>query len=204
MVATNLPLVVEGHPMNIAFCIYDGMTALDFVGAYDPITRLDRMEFAPVSWDVCGRTETVTANRLEFEVDCVEPDLGNYDLVFLPGGYATRTLRHDDSFLRWLRTAATCDYLTSVCTGSLLLGAAGFLDGREATTHPNEFDTLMEYAEVVDNRVVQDGNVITGRGVSSAVDLGLYVVEILSDAETREAIADQMDYPYGKDVFPDE
>lgn len=190
--------------MNVAFCLYDGMTALDFVGAYDPITRLDRMDFAPMNWDVCAQTETVTANRLKFEVDRIKPDLGDYDLVFLPGGYATRSLRHDESFLKWLQTAATCEYLTSVCTGSLLLGAAGFLDGRRATTHPSEFDTLREYAEVVNNRVVQDGNVITGRGVSSAVDLGLYVVEMLSDAETREAIAEQMDYPYGEGVFSSE
>ncbi|WP_240145857.1 DJ-1/PfpI family protein [Halococcus salsus] len=86
----------------------------------------------------------------------------------------------------------------------MLLGAAGFLQGRRATTHPSELDTLAEYAEVVDNRVVRDGNVITGRGVSAAVDLGLYVVEMLSDVETREAIAKQMDYPYGEAVFNDE
>jgi transcriptional regulator GlxA family with amidase domain len=196
-----LLLVVEEHPMNIAFCIYNGMTALDFVGAYDPITRLDRMGFLPLNWDVCAHTEPVTANQLKFDVDRVGNDLGDYDLLFLPGGYATRDLRHDESFIEWLQTASTCEYLTSVCSGSLLLDAAGFLDDRRATTHPSEFDTLMEYAEVVDDRVVQDGNIITGRGVSSAIDLGLYVVEILSDAETREAIAEQMDYPYGEDVF---
>lgn len=190
--------------MNVAFCIYDGMTALDFVGAYDPITRLKRMDFMPLDWDVCARGETVTANRLSFEVDRVKPDLDNYDLVFLPGGYATRDLRHDESFIGWLRTAATCEYLTSVCTGSLLLGAAGFLNGRRATTHPTEFETLAEYAEVVDDRVVQDSNVITGRGVSSSIDLGLYVVEVLSDAETRKVISEQMDYPYGEDSISEE
>ena len=115
--------------------------------------------------------------------------------MFLPGGYATRDLRHDEVFAEWLRSAAPCEYKTSVCTGSLLLGAAGLLVGRRATTHPSEFDTLAEYAEIVDDRVVQDGNLITGRGVSSALDLGLYVVETLSDAETRTAIAKQMDFP---------
>ena len=187
--------------MNVAFCIYDGMTVLDFVGAYDPITRLDRMEFMPLSWDVCAPTEGVSANRLEFGVDRVRPDLGAYDLVFLPGGYASRELLEDRSFLEWLETAASCEYLTSVCTGSLLLGAAGFLDGKRATTHPSAFDALEEYATVVDERVVEDGSVITGRGVSSSIDLGLYVVETLTDAETRAAIAEQMDYPYGEDVF---
>jgi cyclohexyl-isocyanide hydratase len=200
-VGTDLSLAIRRDLMNVAFCIYDGMTVLDFVGAYDPITRLDRMNFIPMEWDSCARTEAVTANQLTLSVDRVEPDLGEYDLVFIPGEYATRTLRHDEAFLDWLRTAASCEYLTSVCTGSLLLGAAGFLKGRQATTHPSEFDTLAKYAEVVRDRVVHDRNVITGRGVSSAIDLGLYVVEMLSDVETRGAVADQMDYPYGENVF---
>jgi cyclohexyl-isocyanide hydratase len=187
--------------MRVAFCSYDDMTALDFVGAYDPITRVDRMGFMPVDWDVCARTETVAADGLSLDADRVKPDLGGYDLVFLPGGPATRELRRDGSFVEWLRTAESCDYLTSVCTGSLLLGAAGFLDGKRATTHPDAFDLLAEYAEVVEDRVVRDGNVVTGRGVSSSLDLGLYVVELLADAETRSAVAEQMDYPYGADAL---
>lgn len=188
--------------MNVAFVVFDGMTALDFVGGYDPITRLDRMDFRSLEWDVCARNETVTADRLQFRVDRVAPDLGEYDLVYLPGGYATRDLAEEAAFVEWIRTAAPAEYKVSVCTGALLWGAAGFLDGRRATTHPNAFEALSEYAEVVDDRVVRDGPVITGRGVSSSVDLGLYVVEVLSDAETREAIAEQMDYPYGEGVFP--
>ena len=190
--------------MNVAFCIYDGITVLDFVGAYDAVTRLERMDFMPLEWDVCAPTERVNADRLDLGVDRVEPDLGAYDLVFLPGGYATRELQDDRAFLEWLETAEGCEYLISVCTGSLLLGAAGFLDGKRATTHPNAFGDLAAYAEVVDERVVEDGNVITGRGVSSSIDLGLYVVETLSDADTRKTIAEQMDYPYGKAVFSDE
>lgn len=92
------------------------------------------MNFVDLDWDVCAQSETVTADRLRIEVDRIEPDLGEYDLVFLPGGPATRDLCDDESFLAWLRTATDCDYLTSVCTGTLLLGAAGFLDGRRATT----------------------------------------------------------------------
>lgn len=190
--------------MKVAFVAYDGMTALDFVGAYDPITRLDRMGFRPLEWDICAQSATVTANGLTLEADRVEPDLGDYDLVFVPGGTAARELRHDPSVIEWLQTAESCEYKTSVCTGSLLLGAAGFLDGRRATTHPTEFETLEQYAAVVEDRVVQDGDVITGRGVSSAIDLGLYIVAMLSDRESREAIAHQMDYPYGAELFDGE
>ncbi|MDZ7850085.1 MAG: DJ-1/PfpI family protein [Halodesulfurarchaeum sp.] len=186
--------------MKIAFVAYDGMTALDFVGAYDPITRLDRMGFRPLEWDICAQSTTVTANGLTLKVDRIEPDLGDYDFVFVPGGTATRELQHEPEFIAWLETAAACRYKTSVCTGSLLLGAAGFLNGRRATTHPSEYETLEQYASVVEDRVVQDGDVITGRGVSSAIDLGLYIVEMLADRETREAIARQMDYPYGAEL----
>ncbi|UWG48214.1 Putative intracellular protease/amidase [Halanaeroarchaeum sp. HSR-CO] len=182
--------------MNVAFCAYDGMTALDFVGGYDPITRLHRMDFLPLEWDVCARTETVTTDGLTLDVDQVKPDLGSYDLVFVPGGMATRALRHDESFVEWIGTASESEYVTSVCTRSILLGAAGLLEGRSATTHPSAFGLLEKYAEVVDDRVVHDGPVITGRGVSSSLDLGLYIVEELSDRDTRRAIAEQMDYPY--------
>lgn len=185
--------------MNVAFVIYDGMTALDFVGAFDPITRLGTMGFMDIAWDVCARTETVeAAGGLGFTVDRVSPDLGEYDLLFVPGGFVARDLRDDDDFIQWIRSADAADYKTSVCTGSLILGGAGYLQGKRATTHPSAYELLAEYCDVVDERVVHDGNVITGRGVSSSIDLGLYVVEELSDRETREQIQRQMDYPYGE------
>jgi len=90
--------------------------------------------------------------------------------------------------------AGDADLLASVCTGSLLLGAAGFLDGVPATTHPSAYDDLAEYCEVRGDRVVDAGDVVTARGVSSSLDLGLYLVERLADETTRREIAAQMDY----------
>jgi len=85
----------------------------------------------------------------------------------------------------------------SVCTGSLLLGAAGFLKGRRATTHPNALEALKTYcATVVAARVVDEGDVITAVGVTSAVDLGLTLVARIAGEEARERIAEQMDYPH--------
>lgn len=85
----------------------------------------------------------------------------------------------------------------SVCTGALLLGAAGFLQGMRATTHPNAYKELEQYcADVVDERIVDSGNIITARGVTSSIDLGLYVVERLAGIDARNRIAAQMDYPY--------
>lgn len=183
--------------MNVGFVVYDGMTALDFVGAFDPVTRLTTMDFRDdLTWDVCARREVVTATgNLRFEADRISPDLGEYDLIVVPGGFVTRDLADDESFVEWIRTAADCDWKASVCTGSLLLGAAGFLDGRRATTHPMAFDDLAAYCEVVDERVVEDGDTITARGVTSALDLGLYLVEKFEDEETRAQIQAQMDYP---------
>lgn len=188
--------------MDVAFAIFDDMTALDFVGAFDPITRIGTMGFADLEWDVCARTETVmAAGGLAFRPDRLEPDLGDYDVIVVPGGSGTRKREDDEAFLGWLRTAAPCDLKVSVCTGSLLYGAAGFLQDRRATTHPSAYDRLAEYCEVAEDRVVDDGDLITARGVSSSIDCGLYVVERLTDRETREAIREQMDYPYGADAL---
>ncbi|MFD0131711.1 DJ-1/PfpI family protein, partial [Bacillus subtilis] len=81
-----------------------------------------------------------------------------------------------------------------VCTGSLLFGSAGFLNGKTATTHPNAFEDLMKYCKVVDKRIVDEGSVITARGVSSSIDLGLYLYEKLAGYEAKEKIRIQMDY----------
>jgi cyclohexyl-isocyanide hydratase len=96
-----------------------------------------------------------------------------------------------------LRTADACKYKVSVCTGALLLGAAGFLTGKTATTHRTAFNDLKPYcASVVDQRIVDEGDVITARGVTSSIDLGLYLCEKLAGHEVKERIRQQMDYEH--------
>jgi len=108
-----------------------------------------------------------------------------------------RSLQHDAKFVDWLRTAGEASLKVSVCTGALLLGAAGFLKGRRATTHPSAYGELEPYcATAMKARVVDEGDVVTARGVSSSIDLGLHIVQRLAGAEARERIAAQMDYPY--------
>ena len=185
--------------MRIAFVIYDDMTALDFIGAYDPLTRLHTMNLLPdVSWNVCATTTTVRDGEgLRFAPDTVGQPLTGYDLVFVPGGFGTRTLMDDSDFIAWIKTAAETPLLASVCTGSLLLGAAGLLENMRATTHPTAYEDLRPFCrEVVDERIVDEGRVITGRGVTSAIDLGLYLVEKLAGRAIRQRIQTQMDYPY--------
>jgi transcriptional regulator GlxA family with amidase domain len=185
--------------MRIAFVLFDQMTTLDFVGFYDAVTRLKIMNLMEdVSWDLCALTERVTDELgVIIEIKHIAPDLSSYDMIFVPGGRGTRTLRNEPTMVDWLKTAAGVQYKISVCTGALLLGAAGYLEGRRATTNPPAYELLEPYcAEVVRARIVQDGYVITGGGVATSIDLGLYVLELLTDAETVKHIAQSMDYPY--------
>lgn len=186
--------------MKTAFIIFDQMTVLDLIGAYDPLTRLKSMNILPdFEWDICAFTEEVTDDKgLRLSPDIVGQSLGGYDLIFVPGGFGTRALQFNTGFTDWLKTASPVKLKVSVCTGALLMGAAGFLAGKRATTHPSAFGELEPYCEtVVNQRVVDEGKVITGRGVSSSIDLGLHLVERLSGSDARTIIAKQMDYPYG-------
>lgn len=185
--------------MRTAFIIFNRMTALDFIGVYDPLTRLKSMQLiSSFEWDVCAvAADVADGNGMRFTPDRVAEPLSQYDLVVVPGGFGTRILQHDEAFINWLRTSEPVKVKASVCTGSLLLGAAGFLKGRRATTHPSAFQELKPYcAQVIDERVVGEGGIITARGVTSAIDLGLYLVERLAGAEARARVAKQMDYPY--------
>ena len=185
--------------MKAAFIVFDRMTSLDFVGFYDPVTRLRSMKIVDdFNWCICSPVGSVVDDRgLRIHVDAVAEPLSSYDMVFVPGGFGTRTLRDDDIFINWLKSSERVPLKVSVCTGALLLGAAGFLRGRRATTHPSAFKELEPYCErVLPDRVVDDGDIITARGVSSAIDAGLHVVERFAGVEARDRVATQMDYPY--------
>lgn len=185
------------NPMKIAFLLFDGITALDFIGFYDPVTRLKTMGFInDLEWDICALKEIITDDRgLSIKADKVLNHLYNYDCIFIPGGLGTRKLQHDKEFIEWVRTGSSAKYKISVCTGSLILGSAGFLNGISATTHTKCHKELAKYCpNVVNKRIVDQGSVITAAGVSSAIDLGLYIVEKLSSKEVKEKIALQMEY----------
>ena len=185
--------------MKIGFVIYQGMTALDFIGVYDPLTRLKTRDFiSDLEWDICAYSSEVKDNTgLAFAPTKVGESLGEYDMIVVPGGFGSRKLVDDADFIGWLRTAESCGLKVSVCTGSLLLGAAGFLEGKKATTHPDAFGELRKFcSEVVDLRVVDEGDVITAGGVSSSIDLGLYLCRKFRGRDASEKIRRQMDYPY--------
>jgi transcriptional regulator GlxA family with amidase domain len=185
--------------LKAAFVVFDHMTLLDFIGFYDPLGRLKTMKLLPaLEWNVCAMRGKVVDDRgLEMLADRAGQSLEGFDLLFVPGGFGTRGLQHDAAFMEWLRTGAAARLKVSVCTGALLLGAAGWLRGLRATTHPNALEELASYCgTVVEERIVDEGDVITAGGVATSIDLGLHVVERLAGAQARDRIAKQMDYPY--------
>ena len=188
--------------MKAALIVFDRMTYLDFVGFYDPVTRLKSMNILPdFEWRILSNRAQVADDRgaagMKMLPQSVLEPLDGYDLLFVPGGMGTRSLQHDREFIDWLRTAAPVKHKVSVCTGALLLGAAGFLRGKRATTHPSALKELEPYCgRVVADRIVDEGDVVTGSGVATSLDLGLQIVERFAGPEARARVAKQMCYPY--------
>jgi cyclohexyl-isocyanide hydratase len=189
----------EEFAMRVAFVLFDGMTSLDFFGFFEPVTLLKSLDLLPdLEWEVCARSAEVRDDKgLTIRAGKVVETLEGYDVVFLPGGRIARTLKDDASFIGWIRSAESCQYKVAVCTGSLLLGAAGFLVGRTATTNPRAYEVHSAYTHNVARvRIVDDQNVITAGAVATSIDLGLYVCEKLAGAEARRKVQMQIDYPY--------
>lgn len=183
--------------MKIAFIIYGGMTTLDFIGVYDPVTRLKTMGFIKdLTYDVCSdNNPVISAEGLEIIPDKVKNDLSEYDYIIVPGGEGIKKIVNNDAFLSWLKSARPGSTIASVCGGSIILGLAGMLKGRKATTHPALMDYLRKFTpEAQNKRLVQDENIITARGVTSSIDLGLYLCEKIAGPEVRVNIQKQMDY----------
>lgn len=183
---------------RIAFLVFPRLTFLDLVGAYDALQRVAPMGIDPeVTHRIIGTEPEVADDaHLVVKADGVYEDLSPFDLLYLPGGFGTRTLVNDERFIAYLRTWGNERPIASVCTGALLLGAAGYLRGRRATTHHGAYDLLRPYcAQVItDRRIVDEGQVVTAGGVSSSLDLGLYLVERFWGRAAREKIAAQMAY----------
>jgi len=183
--------------MKIAYILFDGITLLDFFGFYDPIKNIKTLGYLEnLEWDLCANQKIIKDSYgLEITVDKVYPELSKYDMIFIPGGYGTRQLQFDKTFIEWIRTGKDIKYKVSVCTGSLILGAAGFLKNKSATINFKEYNALKNYCpNVLENRIVDDTDTITGGAVTSSIDLGLYVCEKLIGKEKAEKIKKGMDY----------
>jgi putative intracellular protease/amidase len=180
--------------MEIAVALFEQVTALDAVGPYEVLQRLPGAEVRFVGH---RRGEVRTDNGfLGLTIDCTFDEVSNPDILLIPGGVGTRPLVHDDVILDWIRNAhETSQFTTSVCTGSLVLAAAGLLKGRKATTHFSARPLLSKYgATPCEDRVVQEGKIITAAGVSSGIDMALELAELLTDATTSKALQLMIEY----------
>ncbi|GAA4274541.1 DJ-1/PfpI family protein [Aquimarina gracilis] len=183
--------------MNIAYILFDEITLLDFIGIYDPIKNIKTKGYLKdLSWDLCATKKSIKDSfGLEVVVDKVKPDLSIYDMIIVPGGFGTRKLQYDTDFINWLKTGENVIYIVSICTGALLIGAAGFLRDKTATTNFNEYQTLKKYCDdVVEKRIVDDQNTITAGAVASSLDVGLYICQKLIGPKKTEEIRKTMDY----------
>jgi putative intracellular protease/amidase len=180
--------------MDIAIPIFDGLTALDAIGPYEVLSRLPdaRVHFLALE---PGPKQTENG-MLRLVADRALDDLPNPEVVVMPGGYGTRALMGDERMLDWMRAAhETSEWTTSVCTGALVLGAAGILDGLEATTHWASMDALGRLgATPVSRRVVEQGKVITAAGVSSGIDMALTLAARIAGETLARAIQLAIEY----------
>jgi transcriptional regulator GlxA family with amidase domain len=180
--------------MDIAIPIFDRLTALDAVGPYDVLSRLPGATVTFVAEEPGPkRTEN---GMLALVADSPLEDLSEPDVIVVPGGFGTRELLEDERMLGWIRHAHEhSDYTTSVGTGSLVLGAAGVLEGLEATTHWAWLEALEGFgAEPTSRRVVEQGKVITAAGVSSGIDMALILAARIAGDEFAEAIQLAIEY----------
>jgi putative intracellular protease/amidase len=180
--------------MEIAFLLYDGFTALDAVGPYEVLSRLPGAEVKFVAGE--AGPKTTETHSLSIVADYSLDDVTEPEILVVPGGFGTRRLLEDQELMDWLRGAhEKTTWTTSVCTGSLLLGAAGILEGLRATSHWAVIDRLADFGAIpTRERVVEEGKVVTAAGVSSGIDMGLRLAERIGGEDLAKGIQLGIEY----------
>ena len=180
--------------MRVVIPIFANFTALDAIGPYEVLRMLPEAEvvFAAAATGVVRTDSTVVG----LHADAAFAEIDSADVLVFPGGWGTRALTKDGATLEWVRALhATTRWTTSVCTGSLVLAAAGLLDGTDATTHWSAAQTLESLgARYTAQRVVQRGKIITAAGVSSGIDMALTLAGLIAGADVAKAIQLAVEY----------
>ncbi len=180
--------------MDIAIPLFDRITALDAIGPYEVLSRLPgaRVRFVAIE---AGPYRTDN-RQLALLADEPLSAVPHPEIVMVPGGVGTRALLAPNPLLDWIRAAhETSRWTTSVCTGSLLLGAAGVLRGLEATTHWSAMEQLAEFgARPSARRVIEQGKVITAAGVSSGIDMALVLAARIAGDDIAQSIQLSIEY----------
>jgi transcriptional regulator GlxA family with amidase domain len=180
--------------MQVAYLLYERFTALDITGPHDVLNSVPGNESIFVAEEAGPvRNESDT---LSLVADASIAEVTSPDIVVVPGGFGNRTLLEHEPLHDWIRTVhETSTWTTSFCTGSLLLAAAGLLDGAPATTHWLARDALAELgARPVADRVVEHGKIVTAAGVSAGIDMALRLVQQINGDEVAQAVQLGIEY----------
>ena len=180
--------------MQIAYLLYDRFTALDITGPHEVLNSVPGNESVFVAETVGPvRNESDT---LSLVADASLDDVRSPDILVVPGGFGTRALLEHEPLLEWIREVHEgTTWTTSVCTGSLLLAAAGLLDGAPATTHWLARDLLASLgARPVPERIVEHGKIVTAAGVSAGIDMALRLVQLINGDEVAQAVQLGIEY----------
>ena len=181
--------------MQIAIALYDGFTALDAIGPYQVLSNMPGAEVVLCA-EKAGRIADDN-DILHLEVERTFTDVPAPEILLVPGGFITRKLAEErGAIVEWVRSAhETTTWTTSVCTGALVLGAAGLLDGLPATTHWSAYEHLASYGAIpTEQRVVIDGKIATAAGVSAGIDLALTLAGKIVGDDIAEAIQLGIEY----------
>ena len=185
-------MVPHDTHLTIGSLLFEGIDQIDLTGPFEVLSRIPNSSYA-----ICGVTDApVRDNRgLRLSPDAALADAPPLDVLHVPGGFGVEALMEDEAVLGWLRRQAAGARVFSVCTGALLLGAAGLLRGRRATTHWASFHLLPWFgAAPVDERVVKDGDWIFAAGVTSGIDGALRLAAELRGDDAAKAIQLHMVY----------
>jgi transcriptional regulator GlxA family with amidase domain len=185
---------------NIAFILFPDFEELDFVGPYEVMAMASK--YIDTTWHAYSVAETLTVRAfhgLTVVVDHTFENAPKPDMICVPGGFGTRPGMTHEPLLSYIRrTGAQAQLVTSVCTGAILLHAAGFLEGKRATTHWGAKQELRDLGGntvvVEEGRWVHDGNVVTAAGVSAGIDMALYLVGQLKSPEDARKVQAFMEY----------
>jgi len=194
---------------RVGIVLFENIEVLDFCGPFEvfSVTRLneERRREDPSPFEVLLVAEkkdiVVTTGGMKVIPDHTFKSCPKLDILVVPGGWGTRKELKNPAMLNWLRMRASkVETLTSVCTGSMLLGFAGLLDGSHATTHWRSLDWMRESFPAVtveyDKHVVEDGRILTSAGISAGIDMALKVVARYYGEAIARATARHMEYPY--------
>jgi transcriptional regulator GlxA family with amidase domain len=180
--------------MQIVFLLYEKMTALDFIGPHEVLCRIPGAEIKRVALRA-GTIKTDSANLILTAEHAID-DIYQADVLLIPGSGHATSLREYPEILEWVRrTHVTTTWTTSVCTGSLILGAAGLLKGLRATSHWAVLDRLKAWgANPTSKRVVEEGKIMTAAGVSAGIDMALTLTEKIAGSQLAQTIQLGIEY----------